>query len=164
MLIKIVHIAAVLSLASLLSACQSTQAPPQKQQHNTKHTANHAVKSTETPRSTDGVQDITWQITHIQQKRANFFNQLPAIRLNSTLNTVNGHTGCNPVFGRYLYNFSQSRLSFDVKADHQVCDRALVQEANLMDALQRIVSFKRQGNELLLLDKEQNVLIVAQRK
>ena len=51
-----------------------------------------------------------------------------------------------------------------MKADHQVCDRALVQEANLMDALQRIVSFKRQGNELLLFDKEQNVLIVAQRK
>ena len=164
---KILNIGGFLILATLVSACQSTQVSTQKQQaHQTRSTLHHSrhpvVQAVQV--SSDGVQDISWQITQIQQHRAKFFNQLPSIRLNSSLNTVTGHTGCNPVFGRYNYNFAQSKLNFDIKAGHQSCDGALVQEANLMDLLQRVTSFQIHGNELLLLDQNSQILIKAQKK
>lgn len=164
---KILNISGILILTTLISACQSTQVSTQKpQSHTTRSVPHHSKRAAVATAqvSSDGVQDVLWQITQIQQQRAKFFNQLPSIRLNSSLNTVTGHTGCNPIFGRYGYNFAQSTLNFDVKAGHQSCDGALVQEANLMDLLQRVTSFKIHGNELLLLDQNSQILIKAQRK
>ncbi len=164
---KILNIGGFLILTTLVAACQSTQVSTQKQQSHTIRSASHYLKHSAVPTaqvSSDGVQDVSWQITQIQQQRAKFFNHIPNIRLNSSLNTVTGHTGCNPIFGRYHYNFAQSTLNFDVKAGHQSCDGALVQEANLMDLLQRVTSFKVQGSELLLLDQNSQILIKAQRK
>ena len=49
-------------------------------------------------KSSDGVQDVEWQIMMIQGKRALFFNQYPGIRLNSVSKLVSGHTGCNTLW------------------------------------------------------------------
>ncbi len=114
--------------------------------------------------SADGIQDIDWQITQISGHKAKFFNQWPILSLNSAVKTVSGHTGCNAVFGRYTFNFSQQKLDMQVNAGHSSCDGALAQEAELVDALQRIQRFQLVGNTLYLLDQSGQRLIQAQKK
>jgi hypothetical protein len=70
-------------------------------------------------KSTDGVQDVDWQITMIQNKRALFFNQYPSFTLHSVATSVSGHTGCNNIYGRYKYDFT-SKMDLDVMAGHLV--------------------------------------------
>ena len=50
-----------------------------------------------------------------------------------------------------------------VNAGHSSCDGALAQEAELVDALQRIQRFQLVGNTLYLLDQSGQRLIQAQR-
>lgn len=114
--------------------------------------------------SADGIQDIDWQITQISGHKAKFFTQWPTLSLNSAIKTVSGHTGCNAVFGRYTFDFSQQKLDMQVNAGHLSCDGALAQEAELVDALQRIQRFQLVGNTLYLLDQSGQRLIQAQKK
>lgn len=114
--------------------------------------------------SPDGVQDITWKIVKIKQQRANFYQQVPSLTLNSVVKTVSGHTGCNAIFGRYDIDATQKSLDLNVKAGHQSCDGALAQEADLLDALQRVERFKLNGDQLLLQDKMGQTLILAHKK
>ena len=114
--------------------------------------------------SPDGVQDIAWKIVQIKQQRANFYQQVPSLTLNSAVKTVSGHTGCNSVFGRYDMNAAQKTLDLTVQAGHQSCDGALAQEADLVDALQRVERFQLNGDQLLLQDKMGQTLIQAQKK
>ncbi|MCU4415282.1 META domain-containing protein [Acinetobacter sp. WU_MDCI_Axc73] len=155
-----------LSLLLSLAACQSTTAPVQKT--NVKQAVNMQSSkqafSQSTRKSSDGIQDVVWQITTVQQKRAKFFNQMPFLTLNSALQTVQGNTGCNAIFGRYTYNFGLQQLDMEVRAGHQSCDGALAQEAELLDALQRVKRFKLHGKELLFLDQSGQVLLQAQKK
>lgn len=114
--------------------------------------------------SPDGVQDIAWKITQINQQRANFYQQVPSLTLNSAVKTVSGHTGCNSIFGRYEMNSAQKTVDLTVQAGHQSCDGALAQEADLVDALQRIERFQLNGDQLILQDKKGQTLIQAQKK
>ena len=84
--------------------------------------------------------------------------------MNSAVQTVQGNTGCNMIYGRYTYNFALQQLDLDVRAGHQSCDGALAQEAELMDVLQRVKRFKLQGNQILLLDQSGQILVQAQKK
>ena len=114
--------------------------------------------------SPDGVQDIAWKIVQIKQQRANFYQQVPSLSFNSAVKTVSGHTGCNAIFGRYEMNSAQKTLDLTVQAGHQSCDGALAQEADLVDALQRVERFQLSGDQLLLQDKMGQTLIQAQKK
>lgn len=114
--------------------------------------------------SPDGVQDIAWKIVQIKQQRANFYQQVPSLMLNSAVKTVSGHTGCNSIFGRYEMNSAQKTVDLTVQAGHQSCDGALAQEADLVDALQRVERFQLSVNQLLLQDKMGQTLIQAQKK
>lgn len=154
------------SISLGLVACQSTTAPVQKANPQKQIKARPVTNPLPQParKSVDGIQDVTWKITSIRQKRAKFFNQTPFFILNSAIQTVQGSTGCNAIFGRYTYNFSLQHLDLDVRAGHQSCDGALAQEAELVDALQRVKRFNIQGNEMLLLDQSGQILLQAQKK
>jgi heat shock protein HslJ len=69
-----------------------------------------------------------------------------------------------PDLGSYQYDLSQRKMSFDVRAQHLSCDKALAQEADLMDAMQRIERFQIEGTNLYLLDAKGQRLIQAQSK
>ncbi|WP_312100667.1 META domain-containing protein [Acinetobacter venetianus] len=152
----------ILSTVVMLAACQSQ---PSKEQKNTLQPKRVTqLPSMQVRKSTDGVQDVDWQITMIQNKRALFFNQYPSFSLNSVSKLVSGHTGCNNLYGRYTYDFAQRKLDFDVMAGHYSCNKALAQEADLMDAIQRVTRFQFDGTNLYLLDAKGQRLIQAQHK
>ena len=152
----------LLAMSTLL-ACQSSPHTTVKN-HSLQPKRVHQLPQLQVAKSTDGVQDINWQITLIQNKHALFFNQYPSFNLHSVAKTVSGHTGCNSVYGRYHYNFAQRRLDFDVMAGYDSCNRALAQEADLMDALQRVKYFQFDGAVLYLIDERGQRLIQAQRR
>ena len=152
----------IISTALVISACQSQPQTTQSKTLQPKRV--NQLPTLQVRKSTDGVQDVTWQITHIHNKRALFFNQYPNFALNSATNLVSGHTGCNNRYGRYTYNFAQRRLDFDVMAGHNSCDKALAQEADLMDSMQRVKKFQFDGTNLYLLDEKGQRLIQAQRQ
>ena len=158
----------LLFLSSFLGlvACQSTTAPVQKNKLQSHATSTRTSQQLPQParKSIDGVQDVTWTISSVHQKRAKFYNQTPFLILNSAAQTVQGSTGCNVIFGGYTYNFALQQLDLDVRAGHQSCDGALAQEAELVDALQRVKRFKLQGNQILLLDQTGQTLLQAQKK
>ena len=152
-----------IAISLVLAACQST---PQPNNHKGQVKPTHRVQTPVVKKkvSPDGVQDIDWQITQINGHKAKFFNQWPTLSLNSTVKTVTGHTGCNRVFGRYTFDFSQKKLDMEVNAGHSSCDGALAQEAELVDSLQRIKRFQLVGNTLYLLDQSGQRLIQAEKK
>lgn len=152
----------ILSTVVMLAACQSQPSKVQKNTLQPKRVTQ--LPSMQVRKSTDGVQDVDWQITMIQNKRALFFNQYPSFSLNSVSKLVSGHTGCNNLYGRYTYDFAQRKLDFDVMAGHYSCNKALAQEADLMDAIQRVTRFQFVGTNLYLLDAQGQRLIQAQRK
>lgn len=152
----------IISTALVISACQSQPQTTQSKTLQPKRV--NQLPTLQVRKSTDGVQDVTWQITHIHNKRALFFNQYPNFALNSATNLVSGHTGCNNIYGSYQYDLSQRKISFDVRAQHLSCDKALAQEADLMDAMQRIERFQIEGTNLYLLDAKGQRLIQAQSK
>ena len=152
----------IFSAAVMLAACQSQPKPVQKHSLQPKRVAQPPTMQVR--KSVDGVQDIEWQIISIQYRKALFFNQYPSFSLNSASKMVTGHTGCNNIYGRYKYDFAQRKLDFDVMAQHQSCNRALAQEADLMDAIQRVERFQLEGTNLYLLDAKGQRLIQAQRK
>lgn len=152
----------ILSTVVMLAACQSQPSRVQKNTLQPKRVTQ--LPSIQVRKSTDGVQDVDWQITMIQNKRALFFNQYPSFSLNSVSKLVSGHTGCNNLYGRYTYDFAQRKLDFDVMAGHYSCNKALAQEADLMDAIQRVTRFQFDGTNLYLLDAKGQRLIQAQRK
>ena len=154
--------ALMLGVATLLVACQSSA--PQKTHTTTLHPKHRQQPPTmQMRKSSDGVQDIAWQIVSIQNKKGLFFNQYPSFTLNAAAKTVSGSTGCNIIYGRYRYEFAQQNIDFDVMVGHDSCPKALAQEADLMDALQRIERFQLDGTNLYLLDKSGRRLIQAQR-
>ena len=97
-------------------------------------------------KATMAFQEVNWQITMIQNQTLLFFNQYPSFMLNSVTKTISGHTGCNNIYGSYQYDLSQKENEFlMLRAQHLSCDKALAQEADLMDAMQRIERFKLKG-------------------
>lgn len=155
-----------LSLVSALAACQNTQVTSQKNVGKTLSNSATSVSSVLTParKSVDGVQDVTWKIMRVENKPIQVFNQMPYLIFNSNFKTLQGSTGCNPIYGHYQYAFSSQIIRFDAKAGHASCDGALAQEAELVDAFQRVKGFKIQGRELLLVDQAGQTLIQAQQR
>lgn len=152
-----------ITISLVLAACQSTPQQNIQKGHvkSTHHIQTQVVKKKVSP---EGVQDIDWQITQINGRKAKFFNQWPTLSLNSAVKTVSGHTGCNRIFGRYTFDFNQKKLDMEVNAGHSSCDGALAQEAELVDSLQRIQRFQLVGNTLYLLDQNGQRLIQAEKK
>lgn len=156
------HKTLIFPILVALTACQSQPTTVQKKTLQPKRM--NQVPAMQIRKSTDGVQDVDWQITMIQNKRALFFNQYPSFTLHSVATSVSGHTGCNNIYGRYKYDFTQRKLDLDVMAGHFSCNKALAQEADLMDSLQRVERFQFDGTNLYLLDAKGQRLIQAQRK
>ncbi len=140
---KFFHKTLILSCALLLTACQSQPTQITKNSLHPKRVSE--LPPMQVRKSNDGIQEVNWQITMIQ-------------------NTISGHTGCNNIYGSYQYDLSQRKMSFDVRAQHLSCDKALAQEADLMDAMQRIERFQIEGTNLYLLDAKGQRLIQAQSK
>ena len=113
--------------------------------------------------SQDGLQDITWQITHIAGQAARSYRQMPTLKLHSQGQRLEGHTGCNVMQGRYSLNHSQKSLTLDAKAGHQSCDQALAQEAELAQALARVARYQLSNRQLILLDQAGHSLVVAKK-
>jgi len=152
-----------IAISLVLAACQST---PQQNISKGPTKPTHRVQTPVVKKkvSPDGVQDIDWQITQINNHKAKFFNQWPTLSLNSAVKTVTGHTGCNRIFGRYTFDFNQKKLDLQVNAGHSSCNGALAQEAELVDSLQRVQKFQIIGNTLYLLDQNGQRLIQAEKK
>ena len=159
---KFFHKTLILSCALLLTSCQSQPTQITKNSLHPKRVSE--LPPMQVRKSSDGVQDIEWQIMTVQNRRALFFNQYPSFLLNSVTKTVSGHTGCNAIYGRYTYDFAQQKLDFDVMAGHDSCPKALAQEADLMDLIQRVERFQFDGANLYLLDAKGQRLIQAQTK
>lgn len=113
-------------------------------------------------RSRDGIQDIRWTISKINGRSAQFFVNQPHLILQSTVQQVSGNTGCNAISG--TYQLMGTLFKMKAIADHQSCDNALAQEADLMDALSRVQSLTLQGNTLNLLDVNREILVQLQRQ
>ena len=156
------HKTLILSAVVMVTACQSQPKTVQKTTLQPKRVVQPPAMQVR--KSSDGVQDIEWQIITVQNRRALFFNQYPSFLLNSVTKTVSGHTGCNAIYGRYTYDFAQQKLDFDVMAGHDSCPKALAQEADLMDLIQRVERFQFDGANLYLLDAKGQRLIQAQPK
>ena len=167
-------------LVLTLAACQSAP-PPVKSSINTNKIIYKTVPSTRMTahsnatsvpsyrqstyavpviKSRDGIQDIRWTISRINGQSAQFFVNQPHLILQSTRQFVAGNTGCNAITGSYQLNGTQ--LKIKAIAEHQTCDHALAQEAELMDALSRVQSLNQQGNMLNLLDVNQQIVVQLQ--
>lgn len=149
-------------ISLVLVGCQS--APPPVKKTQVRSTPRVYTPAVPKRVSRDGIQDLDWQITAINGRKAMFFTQWPTLSLNSAVKTVSGHTGCNTIFGRYTFDLTQQKLDMQVNAGHSSCDGALAQEAELVDALQRIQRFQVVGNTIYLLDERGQRLIQAQKK
>lgn len=111
----------------------------------------------------DGLQNVHWKLLEIQGKKAQFFYQMPFIRLMAQGQYVQGSTGCNSLSGKYFLEYKKQKLTFEAKAGHQSCDGALAQEAQLMDALMDARRFQLVGNRLHVFDQTGKVLFIAQK-
>ncbi|MFB2539529.1 MULTISPECIES: META domain-containing protein [unclassified Acinetobacter] len=159
----------IVATTVLLAACASTlpaQHKPQVKYQTTKTPANK-VNLSPTPAplptmaSRDGLQDIRWNIQQINGRQANYFVQYPSLMLQSQTQRIFGHTGCNAIFGEYRFNPSNQTMQIRAGAEHQACDNALAQEAELMDVLSRVAGYSVQANNLVLFDANRNVLLRA---
>lgn len=152
----------------LLAACQSSP-PPQsgsKQGVTKQHSANTSlqIRTQNVPviTSKDGIQDIKWTITSVKSKKALYFNQMPSVLLQSSVQRVIGNTGCNSIYGSYQIDPTKRTIQFKTNAGHQSCDNALAQEAELMDALARVHYFTVQKKNITFYDANRQVLITAE--
>ena len=91
------------------------------------------------------------------------FAQTPFIQLDANVQRLNGHTGCNPLFGKYDLNTQSMRLKFDVRSGHQSCDNALAQEANLLDALGHAQRYQLVGNRMHVFDARGQLILMLQK-
>ena len=142
----------IMLFAVFLIACQSTPTPKSSNE-----------KPLKVIKTSDGLQNISWKMISVNGKKAQFFFQQPSLMLNSQSQRVQGHTGCNAIFGDYRLNSQTQQLSMTVKATHQSCDHALAQEADLLQGLMAVQRYQFSGNSLNLLDGQGNILIVLQR-
>ncbi|WP_168408009.1 META domain-containing protein [Acinetobacter indicus] len=159
---KISLILPYLIAAVFITACQST--PPSSTASKVQSQSRAVKAPAAVKRSSDGLQDIRWEIQTIQGKKACYFHASPYLMLNSRFQNLQGSTGCNSLSGRYQLQFSQGRLSLNSRATHNSCDHALAQEADLMDALQRVKRFQLQGKTLYFLDERGLMLIQANQR
>lgn len=153
----------VSSMCILLAACQSQPTANSKKQGITTTKATQKVAALPVIQSKDGVQDIRWTLSLIKNKKALFFNQMPNLLLQSNNQRVFGHTGCNTLYGSYQIDAAKQTIRFQTKAGHQACDNALAQEAELLDALARVTTFKLQGQQIYFYDAQRQMLLQAQR-
>ena len=156
---NVLKINVFLCVGLILAACQSH--PQQgKVTPNNKTSQERPLKVI---KSTDGVQDITWQIKKIGAQNARFYAQTPSLKFNSQLNVLQGHTGCNEIRGRYVIDNTQKRLNLEAKAGYNSCDQALAQEAELAEALASVRRYQVNNQQLVLLDERGRTLIIAQK-
>ncbi len=156
---KFLKVNGFLCLGLILVACQSS--PPTTQKNTTYRSSQE--RPLNVIRSSDGLQDIAWQIKQIHGKPARFYGQMPSLKLNSQLGVLQGYTGCNSIHGRYVLQTAQKSLSLEAKAGHYSCDQALAQEAELADALASVRRYQVSGQQLILLDQRGRSVIVAQK-
>ena len=158
---KVLKVSGFLWVGMILVACQSSPKPAIATSNS------KASASQERPlkliQSSDGLQDIAWQIKQINGQTARFYGQTPSLKLNSQFKRIEGHTGCNVIQGRYELNHNQKSLSLDAKAGYYSCDHALAQEAELADALQNVRRFQLNSQQLILLEARGRALITAQK-
>jgi heat shock protein HslJ len=156
---KFMKMSSFLCASFVLAACQTSPQPTTS----ISSSKGHQERPLKLTQSTDGLQDIAWQIQQINGQNARFYGQTPSLKLNSQFKRIEGHTGCNQIQGRYELNHSQKSLTLDAKAGHYSCDKALAQEAELADALQNVRRFQLNQRQLILLDARGRTLISAQR-
>lgn len=165
----LVRVAVVVGMVASLMGCQSSSSTQKTQTSQyPKSSGSHGVRTPDkkliaVTQSRDGVQDVLWNITRIGNKKALYFQSSPSILLQSKQNLIVGNTGCNVLSGRYSIQFSQAELQLHARAGHLSCDNALAQEADLMDALQRIRYFSVQHKKIHLLDANRKILIQAEK-
>lgn len=151
----IVGITTLLWTTVFLSGCQSNNIPK-----------GSASGSIERPlhviRSFDGVQNKNWKIVEVLGQKPHFFVQQPSLYLNAQNSRIQGHTGCNGLWGSYKINTQTKQLNVEAKAGHQSCDQALPQEANLMDALSQIHRFELQGTQIWFFNAQGKRVLVGQ--
>lgn len=158
------------SISILLMACQSQPAkqikPVTQPTQKTVPLVTTQVTTRQVPvvKSKDGVQDIRWALTQVKFKQAQFFNEMPYFTLNSTTKRVQAHTGCNPTFGTYQLDVNHKTLKFEVNAGHMMCDNALAQEADLMDAFARARYFQINGRTMQIFDQNRQILMQAEQR
>ena len=156
---KLFKISVLCGLVGALMACQNTSS--------TAPVKGYSNSSQERPlkliKSSDGLQDITWQITHIETQPTQRYRHVPYLKLNAAQQRLEGHTGCNLMHGTYRLNTTQNSLTIEAKAGHYSCEQALAQEAELAHALAQVVRYQLQGAQLILLDQRGRSLIVAKK-
>ncbi len=143
---------------SILSlwGCQSSS-KPSKVQYST------AERPLQVIRSRDGIQNIRLKIIEINGQKAKFFQQEPYLELRASHKLLSGHTGCNPVFGKYTLNTQLLKIDFDARTGHQRCDGALPQEAELIQILNEIQAYKMLGNRIQFLNARGQILLTTQK-
>lgn len=158
------------SASIVLAACQSQPAKPvkpiaqQTQRTVPVVTTQVTTRQVAVVKSKDGVQDIRWALKQVKFKPVQFFNEMPYFTLNSITKRVQAHTGCNPTFGTYQLDVNNKMLKFEVNAGHMMCDNALAQEADLMDAFARARYFQINGKTMQIFDQNRQILMQAEQR
>lgn len=159
---KRVKLIGFMVVLTALSGCQSSGST--KQKSGSMKPKNQQERPLNVIRSRDGIQDITWEIKSIQGKPARFYGQMPSLRFNSQNKSIQGHTGCNQIRGHYVLDVSKKTVDLEAKSGYYSCDNALVQEAELADALKSAQTFRLSGQQFSLLDARGRVVIQAVQK
>jgi heat shock protein HslJ len=87
------------------------------------------------------------------------FREHPYIELHLEEGKVNGHTGCNRLFGDF--NLDAKKLKFGtIATTRMMCEEIAKFEADMLAALAEVSSYKFEGNDLHLLAGEQVIMVL----
>lgn len=153
----------ILTSSLALAACQST--PPTKIVTNKTAAVANGIgyKPLLIQQGIAGLTDINWDIISLNSKNPQTFVNKPYLFLQGANQRVAGSTGCNVLRGGYETQ-ATNNIKFQASAGHMSCDNALAQEADIIDALSRTVSYRLQQNMLYLYDQQGGLLLTAKRR
>lgn len=147
--------------AICLTACQSTSVsrPQSKQSQITPHPEQPIQTATPIQQLTP-LQGTLWQIIEIKGRVAASYTTRAWMQLSNQTNRIEGSTGCNRLWGDYTLAANQA-IKLRGFNGQQNCTGALVQEANLLDAFDQAIGYRLDAAGLVLLDRQQNILLRA---
>ncbi|MEY4515906.1 MAG: putative signal peptide protein [Pseudomonadota bacterium] len=154
----------VMVLVTVLQACQTVSTTSAHHGSRPRVPVSPLAATAVRPVLNPTLTQTVWRIVTIERRPVQMFVQPPHVILHTGA-TVSGSTGCNTLTGQYTvgatHDGKQTALTLRAVAAQQFCQGALLQEARLFNALDHVRFAKIQGQQLLLLDAAQGVLVVA---
>lgn len=104
--------------------------------------------------------DTRWTIDQLGQSKMQSFTELPMLVFAAKNQQIWGSTGCNRLTGSYVLG-STTALTIRASMSRLNCEGALAQEAKILDALDQTRAYQLSGQMLRLLDRNNQVIVLA---